>query len=228
MWRSTALALVALALAPAGAGAAAARVESMVVMRDGTAHGPRTVRAAATRVRRCRVAQGTPLAALAAFDRAGGPSFRATGACSALYVRQIGRDRARGRAGWVYKVGHRLGTAAAGDPSGPFGNGRLRSGRRLLWFWCVAAARCQRTLAVSGAGPRLSAGRRLRLTVRGHDDHGRAVRVAGATVALGRTRARTGADGTATLTVPARAGRYRLRAARRGMVPAFPRVVSVR
>jgi hypothetical protein len=69
---------------------------------------------------------------------------------------------------------------------------------------------------------------RVRITVRGYDDNGRAVRIAGATVALGTARVRTGADGTAVLTAPARAGRYRLRAARRGLVPAFPRVVRVR
>ena len=41
-----------------------------------------------------------------------------------LYVRQIGPDRARGRDGWVYKVGRRSGSAGAADPGGPFGTGR--------------------------------------------------------------------------------------------------------
>ncbi|HEY3019081.1 MAG TPA: hypothetical protein VGJ32_02770 [Solirubrobacteraceae bacterium] len=216
----------ALAAAPAAL-AAVPRVQAMVIPPDGSRFGPRTVRAVTARVNACRVPAATPLAVLDAFDRAGGPPFRARGECSALYVFQIGRDRARGRAGWVYKVGHRLGTTAAADPSGPFGTGRrLRGGQRVLWFWCVAARRCQRTLEVVRPPRRVPAGRGVRVTVRAYDDNGRGVRAGGVRVALGRTTAVTGADGTAVLMARGH-GRQTLRAARRGLVPAFPEPVVV-
>ena len=216
----------ALAAAP-GALAAAPRVPAMVIARDGTRFGPRTVPAGAARVNACRVQAGTPLAVLAAFNRAGGPPFRARGECSALYVFQIGRDRARGRAGWVYKVGHRVGTTAAADPTGPFGSGRrLDGGQRVTWFWCVAAGRCQRTLEVVRPPRRVPAGRGVRVAVRAYDDNGRGVPARGARVALGRTTAVTGADGTAVLIARGH-GHQTLRAARRGLVPAFPEPVTV-
>src|SRR5205814_10063851 len=98
---------------------ASPRVPTMVVARSGATFGPRTVAAGAAHVNRCAVAAGTPLAALAWLHRAGGPAFAARGDCSALYVFQVGRDRARAAAGRVHKLRHRLGTAAAGDPSGP-------------------------------------------------------------------------------------------------------------
>jgi hypothetical protein len=63
--------------------------------------------------------------------------------------------------------------------------------------------------------------------VRGYDDNGRGVNVAGATVTLGSASATTAADGTATLTVPAASGRIRLTATHAGMVDAFPREVAV-
>src|SRR4051812_20862995 len=223
-----AIGAAALAAAPGAARAAAPRVQAMIVHRSGAVFGPRSVGAGATRVRRCRVPAATPLAVLAALGRTGGPSFRASGACSALYVFQVGGDRARGRAGWVYKVGHRLGTTAAADPSGPFGTGRrLRSGQHVTWFWCVSAARCQRTLAVSGVPRRTPRGRPLRVTVRAYDDNGRSVPAADASVALGTSRAVTGRDGRARLIAPRRRGSAVLRAARRGLVPAFPVRVAI-
>jgi hypothetical protein len=60
--------------------------------------------------------------------------------------------------------------------------------------------------------------------VRGYDDEGRGVAVAGATVFLGSATAQTGAEGVATVTVPA-AGRLRLTAAKPGAVRSFPREV---
>ncbi|MFN8173736.1 MAG: hypothetical protein U0T02_01555 [Solirubrobacteraceae bacterium] len=244
------VALCALAATPAAAtGAAGPRVETMVVARDGRVTFPaRPVLAAATTVaagrRRCRVAAGTPLAALAAARRAGGPSFGVAdlaSACSArtardsagLFVRRIGNDRNRGQAGWVYKAGTRAGTSGAADPSGPFGAGRLRSGARVLWFWCRAALDCQRSLVVLPAARSLAPGAPLRVTVRAFDDLGRGRAVAGATVTFGRMRAVTGAGGRAVLAGPAPAGapvapgRYRLAASARGAIPSFPETVRV-
>jgi hypothetical protein len=70
-------------------------------------------------------------------------------------------------------------------------------------------------------------GELLRVTVRGYDDFGKGVAVAGATVRLGSATALTGADGVAVLTVPAETGDLRLDAEKGGMVRAFPREVAV-
>jgi hypothetical protein len=108
---------------------------------------------------------------------------------------------------------------------GPFGTGRrLRGGQRVLWFWCVqdTGEHCQRTLEVRPAAGTVAPGAPLRVTVRGYDDSGRGVAVEGATVRLGTAEAVTGADGAATLTVPAQTGALELTATRDGMVQAFP------
>jgi hypothetical protein len=147
-----------------------------------------------------------------------------------LYVTKVGGEREKGRGGWVYKVGRRAGSSGAADTAGPFGTGkRIHGGQRITWFWCEQnqAGGCQRTLEVrpdrAGAAP----GEALRVTVRGYDDQGKGVAVAGATVRLGSATGVTGADGTAVLTVPAASGRLRLQAERAGMVRAFPREVAV-
>ena len=151
----------------AGGGAAAGAVASVApaprvpMMVAGRAHvlgGPRTVVARATTVpasgHRCAVGAGTPLAALAALRRAGGPGFhvRDFGGCSArspaasesLYVDRIGPDRARGADGWVYKVGRRAPGVGAGSPGI-----RARSGQPVLWFYChMGTGGCQRTLVL--------------------------------------------------------------------------------
>jgi len=184
--------------------------------------------------KRCAIGGATPLSALAGT----GISFRLVdyGACSrrprdagSLYVRQIGRDRAKGRDGWIYKVGRRTGSGGAADPAGPFGTGRkLRPGQRVLWFWCVkdAADACQRTLETSA--PRgVTSGAPLAVTVRGYDEAGEGVAVAGATVRLGDATAVTGADGVATVVAPTTAGHYALEATKAGLVRAFPRMVAV-
>jgi hypothetical protein len=183
--------------------------------------------------KRCAIGRATALSALAGT----GISFRLVdyGACSrrardagSLYVRQIGPDRARGRDGWVYKVGRRSGSAGAADPSGPFGTGRpLRTGQQVLWFWCVKDARdaCQRTLAVSSARS-VAPGAPLAVTVRGYDEAGKGVAISGATVRVGDASALTSADGVATVTAPS-AGRYAVQASKAGLVPSFPRAVTV-
>jgi hypothetical protein len=184
--------------------------------------------------KRCAIGRATPLSALAGT----GISFRLVdyGACSrrprdagSLYVRQIGRERAKGRDGWVYKVGRRVGSGGAADPAGPFGTGRkLRAGQQVLWFWCVkdASDSCQRSLETSAAGA-VAPGGPLAVTVRGYDENGKGVPVAGATVRLGEATAVTGADGVAVVTAPATVGSHELEASKPGLVPAFPRTVQV-
>jgi hypothetical protein len=207
-----------------------------VVGRDAVLRDARRVRAVKRRVkvgrRRCAVAAGTPLAALAAL---GIPiRIRDYGACGrrprdagGLFVTRVGSERNRGQDGWVYKVGRRAGSGGAADTAGPFGTGRrLRGGDRLLWFWCdmQRTGGCQRSLEAtpdrSTAAPRET----IAVTVRGYDDNGRGAPVPGATVRLGDAVATTGPDGVATVAVPA-AGRLRLTAEAAGMVRSFPEEV---
>jgi hypothetical protein len=230
--------VAALAAAPAGA-SAAKRVDVLVVGKSKVLRGPKHVALKARTVkvgsRRCAVGRATPLSALAGTGLR--LRVRDQGACGArardaggLYVFQVGRDREKGRSGWVYKVGNKAGTAGAGDPAGPFGTGRgLHAGQRVLWFWCTldAAQGCQRTLDVRPERSSAAPGSALRVTVRGYDDAGKGVPVAGATVRLGSASAVSGADGVAALTVPSATGRLRLQAERDGMVRAFPREVTV-
>lgn len=232
---ATAVALAAAAGgAPAAQAAKAPRVQAMVVDRSGDVFGPRTVRASRTTVRssgrRCRVAPGLGLSVLAALRRAGGPSFRARGGCGgSLYVFQVGSDREAGRGGWVYKVGRKIGTVGAADPSGPFGTGRrLRSGQRVTWFWCVTAGRCQRTLSLRLSADAVAPGTSYSVRVIAHDDLGRGRAQGGVTVSAGGDSATTDASGLATLTAPSVTGRYRVRATTGGLVPAFPEVLRVR
>jgi hypothetical protein len=239
MRRALAIVLVTAAGAATGAApAGAATVQTMVVGKDKVLRAPRTVTLRARTVRvgskRCAVARTTPLAALLGTGlrvrlRDYGSCGRRTRDSGGLFVTQVGSDRNRGRNGWVYKVGRKAGTAGAADPGGPFGSGGLRAGDHVTWFWCVlgASGSCQRTLDVTPASSSAAAGSALRVTVRGYDDNGRGVNVAGATVTLGSASATTGADGSATLTVPAASGRVRLSATRAGMVDAFPREVAV-
>jgi hypothetical protein len=234
--RRLVLAGVLLALAvPAPAGAA--RVQLMVVGKERVLReaGPMRLAARSVRVggRRCAVGRATPLSVLAGTRLA--LRLRDYGACGrsprdagSLYVRAVGPDRERGAAGWVYKVGRRAGTTGAADPSGPFGRGRLRRGARVLWFWCLQerVEACQRTLEVASASS-VAAGGVLAVTVRGSDDNGDGVPVAGATVRLGAAAAVTDASGVAQVVAPA-AGSYRLTAERDGMVRSWPRKVTVR
>jgi hypothetical protein len=223
--------------------AAGPRVSVMVVGRTRVLQEPRTVSAsrftAPVGHKRCGVAPGTPLAALAGLRRTGGPGYSLVdmGSCSkrtvdsgALFVTRIGPDANRGRDGWVYKVGRRAGTAGAADATGPFGSGPLSAGAQVTWFWCVLSATslCQRTLEATPVAPAVAPGAPLRVLVRGFDDGGHGVRIAGATVRLGATSATTGADGFATVTAPARAGTAALVAQRTGLVRSFPAEVRVR
>jgi hypothetical protein len=215
------------------AGAQAARapsLEQLVVFRSGKALEQR-VSTAGLRVRvggrRCAVPGRTPLAALIRLRPArirlrdfGSCSRRASDAAG-LYVAAIGGEGERGSGGWVYKVGRKAGTAGAADPSGPFGRGRLRKGRRVLWFYCLEANRCQRTLELK---VRTEPGA-VRVTVTGYDDHGKGVRIPAATVHGGETTAVTGRDGGARLSLPA--GGHRLYAEKDGLIRSFSKRVAV-
>lgn len=218
---STALVLAALALALAGAAApadaASPRVQAMVVGKSGWTVGPRTVTVGSLRVNSCRLRAGLPIGVLGALRQ----PFRARGGCSAMYVSQVRGDRERGGGGWVYKVGRRLPGRSASDPAG-----RLRSGQKVLWFWCKQAGACSRTLSTSAR----RAGSRLRVTVTAYDDFGRGRRVAAASVIVrelgssARRTFRTAADGTVLVPVT-RGRRYRVDSRRGGVVRGFPTTV---
>src|SRR5207248_2011747 len=91
--------------------------------------------------------------------------------------------------------------AGAADPTGAFGNGRLKNGAQVTWFYCRYDNRvhgCQRTLGLT-ATP-MSGG--LQVSVKAYDDQARAVAPAGATVHAGGASAVTDASGNATLALP--------------------------
>jgi hypothetical protein len=226
--------LVALAAGTAAGGsaavAAAPKVRQMVVFRDGHALAKR-VSTAATSVRvgrrRCAVGARTALAALVR-SKPGRLRLRDFGACSSrardasgLFVTGIDGDRNRGQRGWVYKVGRRAASAGAADPAGPFGNGRLRAGQRVTWFYCVRAADCQRTLEVRA---RSTVGG-VEATVRGYDDAGQGVAVEGASVTAGGVTGVTGSDGRVQLALPS--GNHRVVARKDGLVRSFTERVEV-
>jgi hypothetical protein len=229
-----AAAVAVAALAPA-ADAKAPRIAQLVAFRDGSAK-QKLVSTASTHVRvggrRCTVAAATPLAALAR-SGAGKLDLHDYGSCSkrpadaaGLYVRAIAGDRAKGQNGWVYKVGNRVATAGAADPAGPFGNGRLRGGARVTWFYCRMSTKtnsCQRTLGVKG---RALPGGSLKVTVRAYDDRGKSKLVRGALVHAGNATDRTGADGSVTLEGTG-AGNVRYWAEATGLVRSFQESIEV-
>jgi hypothetical protein len=205
----------------------------MVVGKTRVLAGPATVtaRAALVRVgaRRCAVAAGTPLAALAAL-RAPSFSLRDYGACSrrttdaeSLYVTRIGLDRASGPSGWVYKVGRRAPGIGAASP-----RLRVSGGARVLWFYCrQGRGGCQRTLEVTASPGRVAPAAPVTFTVRAYDDRGRGAPVAGARVRFAGGEVRTGPDGTVASPAPLTAGRRRVLADAPGLVPGFPAQVVV-
>jgi hypothetical protein len=212
--------------------AQAASVTTMVAGKDRVLRSAKPVKLADTRrvkvgSRRCTVSGRTPLGLLAATSlairvRDYGSCGRRPADAASLFVTRIGSDRNRGQDGWVYKVGRKVSSAGAGDRSGR----RLRAGYRLLWFYCRAqrTGGCQRTLEATPDRASAAPGETVRVTVRGYDDQGRGIAVAGATVTLGSATATTDAAGVAQVVVPS-AGRLTLGASRTGMVAAFPGVV---
>lgn len=201
------------------------KVRQLVVFRDGSAQtNTVSTRASTVRVdgRRCTTGSATALSALVR-SRVGRLGLLDFGSCSlsaadggGLFVKKIRGEANRGQNGWVYKVGRRAATAGAADPSGPFGRGRLRGAQRVTWFYCrLRNGGCQRTLEL-----------RLRTepgsvvaSVRGYDDAGRAVAVAGASVTAGAASALTDAAGEARLALPA--GRHSVVAQKEGAVRSF-------
>ena len=218
---------------PAGASVELLVVGEARVLREAA---PVKLKARSVRVggRRCAVGKATPLSVLAGTRlalrlRDYGSCGRSPADAGSLYVRKVGPDRAAGSSGWVYKIGRRVGTTGAADPSGPFGTGKRLRGGRLLWFWCVQnrSRGCQRTLEARPERATVAPGAPLRVTVRGYDDSGRGVAVAGALVRLGGGQALTGADGVAVVTAPAAPGVLRATAEHDGMVRSFPERVVV-
>lgn len=225
------LACLAALLAAPPAGAAAPAVRQMVVFRDGdTVTKTVTAKQVSVRVgrRSCAAGEGTALAALVR-SRVGPLRLVDYGSCSArardgagLFVQAIGGDRNRGQNGWVYKVGRRGATAGAADPSGPFGRGRLKGGRRVTWFYCrLRGGGCQRTLELQASAEPGG----VAVTVRGYDDEGNGVPVEGATVSAAGVSGATAADGAVRLALPA--GSHRLVAAKDGLVRSFAERVTV-
>jgi hypothetical protein len=232
--RLAALALVALLAAPAAAAEAKAPVvQQLVVFKSGTAKAKKvSSKAVLVKVgrRRCAAGTGTALAVLAR-SKAGKLRLRDFGSCSkrardgaGLFVSGIGGDRNHGQNGWTYKVGRKAATAGAADPDGPFGKGRrLRQGQRVTWFYCrLVGGGCQRTLELKYAAEPGG----VATTVRGYDDRGRGVAVAGATVKLGTASQVTDASGVAHFAVAP--GSYKAYASKKGLVRSFAERVVVR
>jgi hypothetical protein len=214
-----ALALAVLGLVPASA-AAATRVQMMVVGRSATLLSARTVTLSRTSVRighrNCKVPAGTALAGLLSVRLPVRVTDVAGCDPAAMFVRRIREDANHGLGGWEYKVGHADPSAGAADPAG-----RIGGGQRLLWYWCVRAGACQRTLDLSFQFHHGVA----RVTVRGYDDNGHGRLVGGATVHFGTLALRTNSGGY--VDVPSAPGRYLVYATKAGMVQSFPTEVGV-
>ena len=227
-------AAAALAVAAPAPAAAAVKVQQLVVQKDGKARQA-AVRARATHVRvhgdSCKVPSATALAALVL---SGVPKLRLHdyGSCSdraqdagGLFVRALGGDSNKGNDGWVYKVGNRLATAGAADPTGPFGHGRLKKGRHVTWFYChlsVAKHSCQSTLGLTAETDQMET---IHVHVSAYDDRGHGKPAARATVHAGATHATTDENGDADLVVPP--GRYLVYAEKHGAIRTFGEEVDV-
>lgn len=233
----TALALGAaatVAVTPAAASPGPPRIHQLVVFSDGSFKEKNT-RAREVRVRvgrkSCVVGQGTALSALVA-SRVAKVALHDYGSCSkrprdasGLFVRKLGADANRGQDGWVYKVGHKTASAGAADPSGPFGNGRLKSGTDVLWFYChMRGSSCQRTLSFGKVDTQQAGSVTVR--VRAYNDRGKGVPAAGVTVHVGSATATTDSGGVAR--IAASAGKHTLFADGGGYVRSFKTKVDIK
>jgi hypothetical protein len=211
----------------AGQARATPVVQMMVVGRTRTLSSAASVRPSGRAItigrKHCPVPAGTPLAGLLAARLPVHVSDAAGCDPTAMFVTQVGSDRNRGIAGWEYKVGAASPSFGAGDPGQ-----RLRTGARLLWFWCLRATACQQTLALGSPSATPGRGAPFTVTVLGYDDNGRGRPILGASVRLGGEVVRSGAGGLATLTAPAAPGRYAISASKPGLVPSFPLEAIVR
>lgn len=177
--------------------------------------GPRSVRLTAGKVtighRRCAVPAGTALAGLLATHVRLRVSDVAGCDPTQMFVNKVGPDANHGAAGWEYKVNR-------SDPGVSAATDHLHGSRTtLLWYWCVLANACQRSLEVKTS----SAAGNARFTVTGYDDNGHGVRVPGATVHVGSQTLTTDAAGTATISPAAVAGQ-RVYATKTGFLRSFP------
>jgi hypothetical protein len=225
--------MIALA-APAPVPASAAPVvHQLVVFRSGS-FKEKTVRAKQAHVRighkRCTVGAATPLAALVS-SRVAKITLHDFGSCSSrardasgLFVRKLGPDANRAQNGWVYKVGHKSGTAGAADPSGPFGNGKLKSGANVLWFYCrmQPSGSCQRTLSIDGTSAQPGA---VLVRVGAYNDQGKRIPAAGVTIHVDSATGVTDSSGSARVAVSA--GRHKVWAEGGGDVRSFNTTVEV-
>jgi hypothetical protein len=239
----TALAMgaaAAVAVAPAaaspsggGGGSPAPQVKQLVVFRDGS-FKETTTRARRVRVRvghrRCLVGAGTPLAALVV-SRVAKIGLHDYGTCSGrardaagLFVRKLGPDANAGQDGWVYKVGHKSGSAGAADPSGPFGHGLLKFGSHVVWFYChMQGPSCQRTLSFDQIDAQPPGA--VQVLVRAYDDRGKGIPAAGVTVHVDSASATTDQKGVAR--VVAGVGRHSIHADGGGYVRSFDTSVAL-
>jgi hypothetical protein len=229
-----AMGVAAAAVTPAPTLASAPKVHQLVVFRDGSFRA-KTVTAARASVKvnghRCAVAPATPLAALVR-SRPPTLGLKDFGSCSkrardgaGLFVNRIGRDVNAGQDGWVYKVGNRSGSAGAADPTGPFGNGRLRGGARVVWFYChIQGSSCQRTLAFTRIDT--STPGAVIARVKAYNDRGKGIAAAGVTVHVDNATGTTDASGS--VRIAASKGTHTVRADGGGYVRSFDKRVAVR
>ena len=220
------------------AGADAARVQVMVVGRITCCARRSTVKLKPRSVKvggkRCRVAAATPLAVLVATKlklalRDYGSCGRRPRDAGGLYVSRSAASARRAAAAGSTRSAAAPGARA--PPSGRAVRHRQADPRRpadnVVLVRAGQSGGCQRTLEVRPDRTSAAPGEALRVTVRGYDDQGRGVPVAGASVRLRlgdrahRRRRRGGADRPGGERPPAPP------AERDGMVRAFPREVAV-
>ena len=220
MRRAITTAAVAITLIAATGAAAAPSVQMMVVGRTKTLFGPHDVKLRPGRAkvghRHCAVPGGTAVAGLLSARLA--PRVSDVAGCdpASMFVSRIGHDANHGQAGWEYKVGHAAPSFGAADPGG-----KLHSGEQLLWFWCLRASSCQRTLSVASQ----FRGAVAQFHVVGFDGNGHGRAISGATVHIGTLKKVTNSHGWARAALAP--GRYQVFATRSGMVRSFSSTVGV-
>jgi hypothetical protein len=181
------------------------QITQLVVFKDGTFKEKKaTAHKVAVRLgrRRCEIGAGTPLAALVV-SRVAKIGLHDYGTCSSkprdaagLFVRKLGTDANAGQDGWVYKVGHKSGTAGAADPTGAFGHGKLHFGAHVLWFYCqMQGSSCQRTLSFDQITTQPPGG--VEVKVSAYNDRGKGIPAAGVTVHVDSATGVTDANGIA-------------------------------
>jgi hypothetical protein len=199
---------------------AAPRVQIMVIGRTRTLLRPRRIKAAAGAVtigrRRCAVPAGTALAGLLASRLPVRVTDQSGCDPPSMFVTRIRGVVNSGQGGWEYKVGHADPSFGAADPGG-----RLRAAQQLLWYWCVRANECQRTLSVISA----FMGSSLQVHVFGYDQNGHRQSIGGASVHYGTQTQPTDSGGHAAFALTH--GVREVYATKPGLVRSFPTEVGV-